>query len=139
MDKVKWLEDRIQQQRKCYEEDIVEMRTELFNLKNDRKSSESNTHQFETKIAQLQRDLAIANDKAKALERTAKEQYNQVDLVIEDQEYKRQELEKQMKRRMEDRESELRQVKIDLQASQSRHDLEIERLVHKHQAELSAL
>ena len=104
------------------------MRTELFSLKNDHKATESDSHQYESKIAQLQRELAIANDKAKALERTAKEQYNEVDLVIQDQEYKRQELEKQMARRMEDRDSELRQVKIDLQASQSRHDLELERV-----------
>lgn len=33
-DKVKWLEDRLAQQRKVYEEDIVEMRTEIYNLKN---------------------------------------------------------------------------------------------------------
>ena len=40
---------------------------------------------------------------------------------------------------MEDRESELRQVKIDLEACQTKHNLEIERITHKHQAELCAL
>lgn len=69
----------------------------------------------------------MAKDRARASERTAKEQYNQVDLVIEQQEYKRQELEKQMARRMEDKESELRQAKLDIQGERQKRDHDLER------------
>lgn len=113
--KVESLNDRHQQEIVEYQIQIAQMKERNQTESSQKEMLDENIRVIQRRIHDLEIELADKKDKIKQLERTNAETGIQLECIYEEQERMRQDLEAQLRQRIDQKDAENRKLKLDLQ------------------------
>ena len=100
---------------------------------------DENIRVIQRRVHDMEVELTDKKDKIRQLERTNAETQNQLDCIYEEQERMRSDLEAQLRQRIEQRDNEIRKLKLDIQQIEHKTNTELDNCRERHRQELELI